>query len=75
MLVKMTTVADQGGTSMDVETYLSDYVDIDGVIMPKKTTAMTNGMEAAVITFDKIEVNIPIEDSVFNPHCEFHPLK
>jgi len=65
MLLKMTTVADQGGTSMEVETYLSDYVDIDGVIMPKKTTAMTNGMEAAVITFDKIEVNIPIEDSAF----------
>lgn len=65
MLVKMTTVADQGGASMEVETYLSDYVDIDGVILPKKTTAMTNGMEAAVITFDNIEVNIPVEDSVF----------
>jgi hypothetical protein len=53
------------GTSMNVDTYMTDYVDNSGVILPKKTTAMTNGMEAAVITFDKIEVNIPMDDSVF----------
>jgi len=33
--------------------------------MPKKTTAMANGMEAAVIYFEKIEVNIPMDDSIF----------
>jgi len=65
MLVKTITNVDQMGTSMDVETYLTDYVDIDGVVMPKKTTAMANGMEAAVITFNNIEVNTPMEDSVF----------
>jgi hypothetical protein len=65
MLVKTSTTVDQMGTSMNVDSYMTDYVDIDGVVMPKKTTAMANGMEAAVITFDKIEVNIPMEDSVF----------
>ena len=65
MLVKTTTTVDQMGTSMNVDSYMTDYVEIDGVVMPKKTTAVANGMEAAVITFDKIEVNIPMEDSVF----------
>jgi len=65
MLVKTTTTVDQMGTSMNVDSYMTDYIDIEGVVMPKKTTAMANGMEAAVITLDKIEVNIPMDDSFF----------
>ena len=53
------------GTTLNIESYMTDYVDINGVVMPKKTTASVNGMESAVISFDTIEVNIPIEDSVF----------
>jgi len=65
MMVKTSATVEQMGTSMNVDSYMTDYVDIDGVIMPKKTTAMANGMEAAVISFDTIEVNIPMDDSVF----------
>jgi outer membrane lipoprotein-sorting protein len=65
MLVKTTSTVEQGGQSMNIDSYMTDYVDIQGVVLPKKTTAMANGMEAGVITFDKIEVNIPMEDSVF----------
>lgn len=65
LLVKTTTAVDQMGTSMNVETFMTDYSDNSGVVMPKKTTAMANGMEAAVITFDLIEVNLPMEDSIF----------
>jgi hypothetical protein len=53
------------GTQMSVDSYMTDYSDNNGVVMPKKTTAMANGMEAAVITFDQVEVNIPMDDSVF----------
>ena len=65
MLVKTSANVEQMGTSMNVDSYMTDYVDIDGVVMPKKTTAMANGMETAVITYDKIEVNIQMDDSVF----------
>ena len=65
LLVKTSTTMDQMGTSMNVDSYMTDYSETNGVIMPKKTTAMANGMEAAVITFDKVEVNIPMEDSIF----------
>ena len=65
MLVKTSTSIDQMGTAMNVDTYMTDYVDVNGVLLPKKTTAKANGMEAAVITFDNIEVGMPMEDSVF----------
>ena len=65
LIVKTSTVAEQMGNSMNIDSYMTDYVDTKGVIMPKKTTAMANGMEAGVITFDLIEVDIPMEDSIF----------
>lgn len=67
LLTKISTSVQQKGTSMNVETYLSGYTEKNGLVIQTKTTAMANGMEAAVITFDNIEVNIPMEDSVFNP--------
>lgn len=65
LLVKTSTTIEQMGTSMNIDSFMTDYSDNNGVVMPKKTTAMANGMEAAVINFDMIEVNIPIEDSFF----------
>ncbi|HUV01625.1 MAG TPA: hypothetical protein VMW32_11740 [Bacteroidales bacterium] len=64
-LTKTITTVNQMGTSINVESYPSDYVEINGVVIPKKTTTSANGMEAGAIIFDLIEVNIPIEDSVF----------
>ncbi len=65
LLVKTSMTVEQMGTTMNVDSFMTDYVENNGVVMPKKTTASANGMEAAVIIFDKIEVNVPIEDSVF----------
>lgn len=64
-LVKSSTKVSQMGQEMTVDSFMSDYTDNQGVIMPKKTTASSGGMEMGVISFDKIEVNIPIEDTVF----------
>jgi len=65
MLVKSTATVDQMGTTVTMDSYMSDFTDIEGVVMPKKITQMTGGMEAAVVSFDTVEVNVPIEDSVF----------
>jgi hypothetical protein len=65
LIVKSTTKVDQMGTLVDVETYMTDYTDNHGVIMPKKTIAKMNGMEAGVISFDLIEVDVPMDDSIF----------
>ena len=65
LIVKTSTTVDHMGTTMNVDSYMTDYVDTKGVIMPKKTTATANGMEAATISFDLIEVDVPMEDSIF----------
>jgi len=65
LLVKTSMTVGQMGTTMNVDSYMTDYVENNGVVMPKKTTASANGMEAAVIMFDTVEVNVPIDDSVF----------
>jgi hypothetical protein len=65
LIVKSTTKVDQMGTLVDVETYMTDYTDNHGVIMPKKTIAKMNGMEAGVISFDLIEVDVPMDDAIF----------
>ncbi len=65
LIVKTSATVEQMGQSMNVDSFMTDYTDVDGVVLPKKTTAMANGMEAGVITFDKVEVNTPMEDSIF----------
>ena len=65
LLVRMSTTINQGGKSVNTDTYMSDYEDINDVVLPRKTIAMMNGIEAVVISFDKIEVNIPIDDNIF----------
>jgi outer membrane lipoprotein-sorting protein len=60
------TVADvnQGGMAMSVESFPSEYTETNGILLPMKTTTSASGMEI-VTTFTKVEVDVPIEDSVF----------
>jgi hypothetical protein len=64
LLLKTTADINQGGVSMTVESFPSDYQETNGLLLPMKTTSSANGMEF-VTTFTKVEVDIPIEDSVF----------
>jgi len=65
MIVKTSTTIQQMGQTMAVDSYMTDYFETDGVIMPRKTTATASGIDAGSITIEKVEVNIPMEDSVF----------
>lgn len=64
LLVKSSTNINQGGQAMTVDSYPTDYKDFSGLMVPMKTTSSASGMDF-VITFTKVEVNVPIEDSVF----------
>lgn len=64
LLVKTSTTVNQGGTPMTVDSYPSNYTETDGVLLPMKTTTSASGMEFT-ITYDKVEVNIPMDDSIF----------
>lgn len=60
------TVADvnQGGMAVSMESFPTDYTETNGILLPMKTSISASGMEI-VTTFTKVEVDVPIEDSVF----------
>lgn len=64
LTVKSAMTVTQGGTQMAVESYPSDYQEIGGILVPMKTTTSTTGIEM-VTTYTKVEVDTPIDDSVF----------
>ena len=64
LLAKQTMDVKQGGMPVTVETYPSDYKETSGMILPMKTTTSAGGMEM-VINFTNVEVDIPMEDSIF----------
>lgn len=64
LLIKTVADVNQGGMAMTVESYPSDYTETNGILLPMKTTTSASGMEI-VTTFTKVEVDTPMEDSVF----------
>lgn len=64
LLIKTVADINQGGMAMTVESYPTDYTETSGIFLPMKTTTTASGMEI-ITTFSKVEVDIPIEDSIF----------
>ena len=64
LLLKTVADLNQGGMAVTVESFPTDYTETSGIFLPMKTTTTASGMEI-VTTFTKVEVDIPIEDSVF----------
>ena len=64
LLLKNITNVNQGGMAVTVESFPTDYTETSGILLPMKTTTSAAGMEI-VTTFTKVEVDIPIDDSVF----------
>ncbi len=64
LLLKTVADLNQGGMAVTVESYPTDYTETSGVLLPMKTTTSASGMEI-VTTFTKVEVDIPIDDSIF----------
>lgn len=50
---------------MPVEQHLSDYAEVDGMMMPHSMTTKVNGEVVAQLTFDKIETNVGVTDDLF----------
>lgn len=48
-----------------VETYLSDYEEVDGLIMPKSIESKMNGATQFALTVTKVELNVEVEDATF----------
>jgi hypothetical protein len=56
-----------GGEAKEVITDLSDYKDVGGVMFPQTITTEGTGPGSGAMTFDKIEVNIPVDEKLYKP--------
>jgi hypothetical protein len=63
-LVKSTVNTNAQGMAVSVDSFPGDYQEINGFVVPMKTTMTMQGMEFSII-FSKVEVDIPMEDSIF----------
>jgi hypothetical protein len=59
-IVKTTTTA----SGMTMDSFPTDYTETSGVIIPMKTSTSAQGMDM-LINFTKVEVDTPMEDSIF----------
>ena len=56
-----------GGQPKEVITDFKDYTDVDGVKFPHTIATEGEGMGAGTMTFDKIEINKPVDDKLYQP--------
>ena len=64
--LKLTANVSQQGQTFIVDSYLSDFTETNGILVPMKTTQSISSMGMEMVTtIEKIEVNIPMEDSIF----------
>lgn len=61
----ISTEVSQGGSTAKVETELSDYRAVEGRMVPFKTRQSVGGQAAAEMTVERVEFNVPMEDTLF----------
>jgi len=65
MTVKQDAVVSQGGMELSIETYMTDYTEYGGILFPKTITSYSNGTEIITMMVTKVEVDKPMDDSLF----------
>jgi len=63
--LKLVNEVSQDGRKIKVETLLSNYKPVSGIVMPHTIKTLVNGQLQAEVTIDSIEIGIPIDDSIF----------
>ena len=55
------------GAPTEVVTDFSDYKDFDGIMFPQTVTTEGSGMGSGTMIFEKIEINQPVDASLYKP--------
>jgi outer membrane lipoprotein-sorting protein len=63
--VKTTNQVEQGGQNFTIETEMADYRPENGIMVPHSIRNIMNGQPLMQMTVDKVEFNVPIEDTFF----------
>jgi S1-C subfamily serine protease/outer membrane lipoprotein-sorting protein len=62
---KVSVSVNQGGTHLLVETIISDYQPVDGIMVPRKVQTLVGGQTQATVTIDRVEYNVALDDVQF----------
>ena len=62
---KVSATNNQGGTQMVIESIISDYQPVDGIMVPRKVQTLVNGETQALVQISKVEFNVPVDDARF----------
>jgi hypothetical protein len=62
---KMVIEAGEGGQNATMELRFSDYKTVDGRTVPFTTTQYVNGTQVVQMRLQKVEFNIPLDESLF----------
>lgn len=73
LLTKVTMTMESPMGAMSLESFISDYKTVDGVMFPHKTLVKVMGMEQ-VLTIEKLEHNTDIPAEKFNPPADVKKL-
>jgi outer membrane lipoprotein-sorting protein len=65
MEFRTVTTIEQGPVKGEVTTDLSNFQEVDGVILPFMMKQSMNGKPNLEVTIEKVEFNIPIDDAIF----------
>jgi outer membrane lipoprotein-sorting protein len=65
MEVKTVATRKMMGNDMEMETFVSDFQPVGGVLMPRTIDSKSDGNSVMTITLDKIEPNGAIDDALF----------
>jgi hypothetical protein len=63
--LKQTAIVKQDNKEIEGDTYFSDFKEVAGVMMAHTTETRFQGQSTGQMVFDKIEVNVPVDASIF----------
>lgn len=63
--LKMSTQIQQGGNTVTVDTELSDYQPVQGIMVPHTLKTSINGQPTGQISVEKVEMNVAVDEAQF----------
>jgi outer membrane lipoprotein-sorting protein len=63
--IKTLTRVSSMGQDVEVEGYPSDFKKVDGILFPHSLEQRMGGNAIGQVTYEKIEINVPMDDSIF----------
>ena len=62
---RITTELDRDGSTAVIDTELSNYQQVDGMMVPFTVRQVINGQVQGEVTYDRVQFNLPLTDDLF----------